>query len=159
MITHVCDGLGGCQANAPVSCGGQYCSGGSCIAKKDDGVACSLPSECLHGNCISNGSTSICCSTGCADTPCVTKALCNPGGSGCQAYQDNDPCSAGSARCSPDGHSSLAATGTCVSGSCNPTETPCTPYLCVGTSCQGLGQCSTEVGCDTNYSCVAGSCQ
>ena len=137
---------------------GFYCSTTTCLPLKADGSACGGPSECTHGQCISGGSGSICCSTACTDVTCGSQALCNPSGIGCQTHAEGSACTAGQATCSSDGHSSLAGTGTCASGACQPTATPClTGYLCVGSACVTPGGCTATSGCDTAYTCNTGT--
>jgi hypothetical protein len=114
--------------------------------------------------CTSDGTTSVCCSSTCTDVPCGTRALCNASGSGCQSYADGDACAAGAAGCAPDGHASLASTGTCSGGTCQPSATPCLAgYLCVAGSCATPGSCATAGGCDAAnlYTCntSTGNCE
>jgi hypothetical protein len=163
---NMCGGNGQCSndCTATECASGFFCSGTSCVAMKNDGAPCSLDGECIHGNCISGGSGSICCSVACADVTCGTMALCNANGSGCQTHGEGSACSAGSATCASDGRSSLAATGTCSSGVCQPDATPCTTgYLCVGSACVAPGSCTAVSDCDAanSYTCntTNGNCE
>ena len=163
---NLCGANNQCSADCTtVGCSsGFYCSGTTCTALKPDATACGSSTECAHGQCISNGSANICCATACTNVTCGTQALCNPSGTACQTYANGSACAAGAAACASDGHSSLASTGTCASGACQPTATPClTGYLCVGSACVTPGGCTATIDCDiaNAYDCntSTGNCE
>jgi hypothetical protein len=57
-----CAGNGDCQAQ-------DYCNAnGQCVPKKDDGVLCSLTSECKSGYCVAGPNARVCCNSSCNDT-------------------------------------------------------------------------------------------
>ena len=62
----VCNGSGACAAAASTNCGGgNYCTGGACMAQEGNGQSCSNSPQCQSGNC----SNSTCCAggqTGCS---------------------------------------------------------------------------------------------
>ncbi len=51
----MCNGLGTCQANSPVSCNGFLCESNACLQTCTDGTACVTGGFCGAGSCV--GST------------------------------------------------------------------------------------------------------
>jgi len=178
-LPYYCNGASACSA----TCGsiqdcqsGYYCTGvgGTCQAKKDDGQACTIGDECVHGNCVDK----FCCGTAacpsckacnvpgsegtcsamiagsidpngtCVDqgpTSCGHNGKCD-GGGGCQSYPDGTTCS--QASCKDTATLNLA--GACNGGSCKVTPHDCTPFTCASNACTST--------CNVDTDCVSGYC-
>ncbi|MGH7268885.1 MAG: hypothetical protein ACREJ3_00515 [Polyangiaceae bacterium] len=135
-----CDGVGNCALSlnncSHYACEGSACgtsctsqadclstafcnSLGLCQAQKGDGVACSLPTECQHDNCIQG----VCCNTDCSSIPggtckqagsvgqCICPKDCGDGGSCELFYQDADSDGFGNPNVSVVGCSGLPPAG------------------------------------------------
>jgi MYXO-CTERM domain-containing protein len=138
-----------CGANAcKTSCGGDgdcvsgdWCNGGTCQARAQNGAACTNADGCVSGNCVDG----VCCDTGC--------------GGQCQAC--NLPGSAG--KCSPvtgnpvGGRPACATDGSSCGGACNGTNTAACTYptsQCRGASCAN-GTQTAAASCDGQGHCPA----
>jgi hypothetical protein len=169
--------------NTDMDCAsGTYCSGpgGTCVAKKMNGQACSpsAPNQCAFGNCVDG----VCCDTACTGaclscatgtcTPtlanmadphgictdqhaasCGTDGLCD-GMGGCQIYAPATVCSA---EICTVGTSTHTKPGTCATGTCSATTENCDPYMC-GSNNQCLGGCTDDTSCVPGNYCSGGSC-
>jgi hypothetical protein len=129
---HTC---GGCSSDSDCS-GGQYCAGGACVPRKDDGKTCADDGECANGRCIA----SVCCATDCGTCGSCSTGTCLPvaqGTGGCGTYVCD-----GSATACP---TTCAADAGCASG-----------YFC------GDGTCTAKLGngsaCTANHQCTNGFC-
>jgi hypothetical protein len=121
---------------------GNYCSGGSCVPKKDQGKTCNADAECGTGNCVEN----ICCfSAGCGK--CESCAL--PGSLGTCNLVDAgmvDP----SGTCKDQGLMGCGTTGKCtVSGECANQDGS---VMCANATCSGPDVVSARF-CDGNGAC------
>jgi hypothetical protein len=167
---------------------GTYCSGpgGTCVAKKMNGEACSAsaPNQCAFGHCVDG----VCCDTACTGG-CVSCALaaskgtctnvgmgladprgvcvdlqpaaCSTNGlcdgmGGCQSYPDNTVCS--TEQC-PMNSSTHTKPGTCTAGTCSAGTEGCNGYMCNSATNQCRTTCSTDNDCVmADHYCDAGMC-
>jgi MYXO-CTERM domain-containing protein len=136
-----CNGNDECQSNA-------HCSGGTCVARSDDGLACSEDSACLSGHCVDG----VCCQSECLGT-CESCDL--PGRLGLCAFVDPglDP----DDECQGDGFCG----GTCDgAGQCSAPAagTPCGEAQCLGSDLT-IPRCNDAYACQIQVeSCASGSC-
>lgn len=204
-----CDGSGTCGASNVVTCGlymcasggcgtnctedgdcveHAYCSGGSCVEKKDLGVQCSTSAECGAGFCVDG----VCCNGPC-DQTCEACDVANAAGycvpvSGaphgdrerCPSAPEGEPCRTRSCdgvirescegfvgpsvmcrepACA-DGLATLAAV--CDGkGNCAETEQlKCEPFVCDGVSKACAVKCTSDAGCAPKFQCdtTVGDC-
>ncbi|MEB2311422.1 MAG: hypothetical protein OZ928_06205 [Polyangiaceae bacterium] len=172
-----CSGDGQCHS-------GYYCAtGGTCLAKKADGDACSAPNQCSSGNCADG----VCCNTACnqscqactaakkgggadgtcgfvkvdtdPDNECATGAACgqtgNCNGAGvCKIASLGTVCGATSCASGVQTGQQCDGEGTCTSGS----STPCAAgYTCLNASVCATS-CTDDAQCAGGYFCSVGSC-
>ncbi|HEY3358551.1 MAG TPA: choice-of-anchor D domain-containing protein [Polyangia bacterium] len=185
---YTCDGVGHCRTSCTTDAncaGGFYCTsngGGSCAAKKVDGIACASdpldPSgnhQCVNSHCVDG----YCCDTACSGACDV----CNGAALGFSGAS-NGTCAiapvgwAGSPACTPylcggaaTCASTCAADADCIAtdycdasghcaprktqgGACNPAADCKVPGAC--RECQSAGGCVDGFCCDT--ACSGGSC-
>ncbi|HVX97140.1 MAG TPA: hypothetical protein VHK47_19645 [Polyangia bacterium] len=163
---------------------GTYCSGpgGTCVVKKSNGSACAASNQCAFGNCVDN----VCCNTSCTAScysctlpnapgicspvpvssadpkhvctnqgvaSCGTNGLCDGAGN-CQVYAASTVCSAESC---PAGTSNHTVAGTCETGVCNATSSPCDPYMC-GSGGKCAASCTSDTQCTPGNYCSGGAC-
>ena len=177
---HTCNGAGACRvttttACAPFACdaagksclasctkdadciGGDWCSGTSCVPKKNAGTKCGAGNECK--------------STFCADGVCCDKA-CSGRCEACVATKTGVPSSDGTCGFVPDtkdpdddcpGTSCTAATFTeqvCDgAGACRGKTSSCAPYACDATGAICAKKCSVDGDCGTDgYCALTGEC-
>lgn len=164
---YVCSGTGcktGCTPDSDCSTG-NYCSGGSCFAKKAAGVSCSAANQCLSDHCSPDGK---CCNEDCTGT-CEACNGVNTGVAAgiCGTIQAGSPPDPTHTQCTGD------ASGAFCAGSCNGTAkdactypaTQCRSASCTSStqtlaaSCSG-GSCPAAVTqpCGT-YACGATACK
>jgi MYXO-CTERM domain-containing protein len=176
VLAAFCDGAGSCPAQSEKACppgatcvndtlcGGtpssctsdgdcgrdDYCAGGVCSSKNENGVSCNTASECRSGICVDG----FCCTQACAGQ---CEACDVPGSEGTCSPVVGGPHGSRQA-CSSD--------GTICGGSCNGATgdrcsyaglaTPCRPGKCAGgladlaAFCQGNGSCAPlqQQSCD-----------
>jgi hypothetical protein len=139
---------------------GDYCAGGTCLAKKALGGTCGTGHECTSGNCVDG----TCCST----ASCTTCQACNLNGLGtCTNIGAGQPAPAGQCGVTTN---SCGNTGTCNgSGACTQasSSTTCAPAICAANSpfytpaatCTGSGTCgiATTTNCSP-YNCTSTGC-
>lgn len=143
-----CDGAGSCITPAAISClpyacdnsgcfttcssdsqcgPGFYCSGGACVPKKADGVACNgNGTECLSGNCVDG----VCCNTVCNGT-CVGCAVSGSVGVCTNIPAGTDPANECAGVCNGNG----ACTQCVVASDCPGVDTECRVRSCVSGVC------------------------
>jgi len=127
-----------------------YCSGTTCLAKKANGVACTLWNQCSSGNCADG----VCCNAAC-DQACDR---CNLTGS-VGTCQNAPSGSAGSPVCA----GSLTCTGTTPTcpGGCTTDASCASGSYCSGGTClakKPAGATCTAINqCSSNF-CVDGVC-
>jgi hypothetical protein len=184
---YFCNGVAACQG----SCGdsddcttGFYCTGagGSCVAKKGAGAACTGNTQCSSGSCVDG----VCCTTSscpscracnvpgslgtcspmiagsvdpngtCDDqgaTTCGTNGRCD-GAGGCQRYSDGTSCS--QAVC--QNTATLKLAGTCSGGSCTAGTTACAPFMCTNGACANTCNDDNDCASGTYCSGAGGTC-
>jgi hypothetical protein len=174
---YVCDGSGTacrttCAGNSHCQ-SGFYCAGGSCLAYKTNGEACSGSGECSSGFCVDG----VCCNTSCPglcrscntvsakgtcansgnatdpDNECGLCGVCNGAGACKMAEEGTDP----KDQCTASSVSTCGDDGVCNGkGACRkwPGGTVCQSETCSGTVytaprfCDGDGTClSIWEGC------------
>lgn len=157
------------------------CTQGSC-GSANDGVTCTINSQCKSGNCADG----VCCNSPCAgaclacnvpgfvgrcssaaagttDASCTMEATascgfdgtCNGAGA-CRLWSAATSCA--TARCMGGAvvsSSSCNGTGMCVAG----TSTPCGAYACNDATVQCRTTCTLDAHCGQGYSCVNNVCQ
>jgi MYXO-CTERM domain-containing protein len=200
-LAAACNNKGACpkvqtQSCSPYACGataclgdcngdedcvaGQFCAGGVCTPKKDNGVACGGNNQCTSDTCADG----YCCDAACggqcqacdvaghlgtcwpvtgaphgARTACLTDGSacggsCNGSATDGCTYPD-DRVSCRTASCT-SGTATLAA-GCNSRGACPNVQTqPCSPYVCGATAC--LGDCSGDEDCVAGQFCAGGVC-
>jgi len=156
--TYVCQGGG---ATCPTTCSsdsgcasGYYCSGTSCVLKKDNGASCPTGGrECATGNCVDG----VCCNTACSLGCQACDAAGYVGTCSNVTGTPRSPRTCGSYLCVSGSScpSSCTTDGQCVSGYyCNGTN--CVAKKSNGTACPtGSHEC-TSTNCVDGYCCNSG---
>ncbi len=178
-----CDGFGACVDGQTTQCdpfvcasgacltvcaddgeclGTHYCSANACVAKKDNGVACTAGNECREGFCVEG----VCCNSAC-DGTCQS---CTAAGKGAGAdgacglaaagadpqgqCQDQGPTSCGrDGQCDGQGECRRYAAGT----KCG--DTSCVDNVQTGFGCDGFGTCQPGQKTDCGaYACKLDQC-
>jgi hypothetical protein len=182
---YFCNGSAACQTTCSSNgdCqGSNYCTGagGTCVAKKANGVACANDAQCAQGHCTDG----VCCASAtcgsclscnvpgkmgtCQAVPlgtddgscndqgpmsCGTNGKCN-GAGGCDKYDDGTPCSPASCV----NTTTLKQGGVCSGGTCSAPTKACAPFMCTAGACAST--CNVDGDCATGTYCtgVGGTC-
>jgi hypothetical protein len=164
---------------------GRYCSAGSCVPLRSNGATCSSAGECSSNFCVDGVCCNSLCSGTCAACTAARKGSGSDGACGLISVgtDPDDECAASApstcgltGTCSGSGSCALYPIGTtCGGSSCSagtethpttcdgagvcftPSMTPCSPYVCGGTTC--LTTCGGDTDCIAgDYCSAAGAC-
>ena len=135
----VCDGTGTCvECLSDANCAsGFYCSSGTCVAKKSNGVVCVGGNQCASGNCTDG----VCCNSVCGGL-CQACNLTGSVGTCANIPLGNDPANECAGNCNGAGGCTLANGAVCSNNS-QCTSGNCVDGVCCNTACAGLCQACT----------------
>ncbi len=165
LAASFCNGAEACVAGTPATCAlNQFCEGGSCGAKKDNGQDCADDSQCTTGYCVMmTATTGRCCAARCNPTQC--ESVCAAGGAAgtcvnnCSAAQLCEAGSGGTAGSCKTRQGLACTSPTECSGtlSCVATSPGGVAKVCCSASCNesGCNACKSDgTGCE--YKCGGG---
>jgi hypothetical protein len=173
------DGSACTGCNTDADCDGlHYCSGGACVARKNQGGTCGADDQCVGGGSSLFCTDGRCCTSSAAS--CNGCHFCNAAGSCVNVAAGSDPhntCTQNVATCVSDfcdgaGGCTLANGTTCASptcsggsqtvnqcqgGSCQAMVSGCGTYACGATACQT--SCTVDTQCASGNFCANPTCQ